>query len=53
MVNLLEEDRQGILKAMKIFERFGVKLGPKIEVRYLFLFCNLSIHNMLKIASRF
>lgn len=56
MVNTLEEDRQGILKVLdfvSFLEQFDIKLGPKIKVRYLYLFCNLSIPNMLKIASRF
>ena len=34
-------------------DKFGIDLGPKKPVKDLYLFLNLSIDNMLKVASRY
>jgi hypothetical protein len=57
MVNSMEDDTSGIYKYVQmvdsVAEQIGLDLGPKIPVRFLYMFLNLSTENMLKVASRY
>ena len=52
--NLVDDEGNKLLNVIDdLGDQIGIELGPKKAVRDLYLFLNLSIDNMLKIASRF
>ena len=55
MVNSMDDDHENkLLGAIDTLgDKIGIDLGPKKPVKDLYLFLNLSIENMLKVAARF
>lgn len=52
--NMVDDKDNQLLNVIdNLGDQIGIDLGPKKPVRDLYLFLNLSIDNMLKIASRF
>ena len=54
MHSLVDDESNKLLTAIDdIGDQLGLDIGPKKSVRDLYLFLNLSIENMLKVASKF